>query len=250
MSRIALVIGASGGIGGACVGKFCKDANYASVLAVGRTRHNLKFDENAKLNVLEADSSKPSMTRVVAEAITQAKRSMAADIDIIIATGLLHSDVGDKPIQPEKRLESLDRDAALDILETNALMPMLWLQALSPLFALKRNTRVLVLSARVGSISDNRLGGWYSYRSSKAALNMMLKTASIEYARRYPCLKLVAYHPGTTDTNLSKPFQANVPQGKLFTKGFAAERLIEVMTSLPIDKTLTFVDWQGERIAW
>ncbi|KZX85526.1 hypothetical protein A3715_17085 [Oleiphilus sp. HI0009] len=250
MKRIAVVIGASGGIGGACVEHCCADANYVSVIAVSRSNAALSFSENSKLTILEADSSKPSMANVVTEVLMQAKRVASLDVDIIIATGLLHTETGSIKVQPEKRIEALDMQSALTVLETNTLMPMLWLQAFSPLFALKLDTRVLVLSARVGSIGDNRLGGWYSYRSSKAALNMMLKTASTEYARRYPNVKLIAYHPGTTDTGLSKPFQANVPEGKLFSQDYSAERLIDVMQSQAIDKTLSFVDWQGKSIEW
>jgi NAD(P)-dependent dehydrogenase (short-subunit alcohol dehydrogenase family) len=109
---------------------------------------------------------------------------------------------------------------------------------------------VTVFSARVGSISDNHLGGWYSYRTSKAALNMLLKTVSIEFSRRAKNIKIISFHPGTTDTLLSKPFQKNVPEGKLFTCEFVANQLISIVSDTAIDGELSYVDWQGRNIDW
>ena len=108
----------------------------------------------------------------------------------------------------------------------------------------------MLFSARVGSISDNRLGGWYSYRASKAALNMMIKTAAIELARRAKNIKLIAFHPGTTDTPLSKPFQKNVPENKLFSAEFVAKQLLDIVENTPIDQSPSYLDWQGETINW
>ena len=110
--------------------------------------------------------------------------------------------------------------------------------------------RIAVFSARVGSISDNQLGGWYSYRASKAALNMVLKCAAIELARLNPRAKLVAFHPGTTDTNMSKPFQKGVPAEKLFSPDFVASRLLVSLDSIVPDGELAFLDWDGKAIAW
>ena len=107
-----------------------------------------------------------------------------------------------------------------------------------------------MLSARVGSIGDNHLGGWYAYRASKAALNMLLKTAAIEYSRRSANVKLLSFHPGTTDTPLSKPFQSSVAADKLFTPDFVAAQLIALMTAADIDGQLAFIDWNGQSIDW
>ena len=93
-------------------------------------------------------------------------------------------------------------------------------------------------------------GGWYSYRSSKAALNMMLKTAAIELARRAKNIKIIAFHPGTTDTPLSRPFQENVSAGKFFTCGFVAKRLLSIIEHIAIDGTVSYLDWQGNSIDW
>jgi len=117
-----------------------------------------------------------------------------------------------------------------------------------PLLSKQTACRVTVFSARVGSVSDNRLGGWYGYRASKAALNMMLKTASVELKRRAKGVKLVSFHPGTTDTSLSKPFQKNVPEGKLFTPDFVAQQLLSLESRLVLDGELSYLDWQGQEI--
>ena len=109
---------------------------------------------------------------------------------------------------------------------------------------------VAALSARVGSIGDNRLGGWYAYRSSKSALNMMLRSLAIEYARRVKNVKLISFHPGTTDTALSKPFQASVPEGKLFTPQFVARQLCAIMESAEINGELSYLDWDNKVIPW
>ena len=107
-----------------------------------------------------------------------------------------------------------------------------------------------MFSARVGSIEDNRLGGWYSYRASKAALNMMLKSTAIEFARRSKNIKLIAFHPGTTDTTLSEPFQKNVPVGKLFQPSFVAQQLLSILEDVSVDGRASFLDWKGNDIDW
>jgi len=109
---------------------------------------------------------------------------------------------------------------------------------------------VAVLSARVGSITDNQLGGWYSYRASKAALNMVLKSAAVEYRRRLPRVKLLAFHPGTTDTALSRPFQRGVAPEKLFSPEFVARRLAQLLDQLQPDGELSYLAWDGSSIEW
>lgn len=136
------------------------------------------------------------------------------------------------------------------VFELNTFLPMRVLSALMPVIKRSGSPKIAVLSARVGSISDNRLGGWYSYRSSKAALNMMLKCTALELRRVNPKAKVLAYHPGTVDTPLSKPFQASVASEKLFTPQRAAQALDEVMAGLTIDGELSYLDWQGQPIPW
>ncbi|MDX1321189.1 MAG: SDR family NAD(P)-dependent oxidoreductase, partial [Oceanospirillum sp.] len=118
--------------------------------------------------------------------------------------------------------------------------------------ALKKSTRGIfaAVSAKVGSIEDNRLGGWYSYRASKAALNMALKTLSIEWQRSHKQLCVAALHPGTTDTGLSEPFQKNVPEGKLFTPEQTGHYLLNVLEQLTPEQTGSFFSWNGETLPW
>tara|TARA_R110001583_G_scaffold67490_8_gene192966 strand:+ start:12495 stop:13070 length:576 start_codon:yes stop_codon:yes gene_type:complete len=165
---------------------------------------------------------------------------------IFICHGLLHSNT----IQPEKKLEAFDANAFQEIMNVNALTPMLWLQHLVPVLSHKMPIKIVVFNARVGSISDNRSGGWYSYRASKAALNMLLKTAAIELSRRAKNIKIISFHPGTTDTPLSKPFHKNVPNNKLFTPDFVAQQLLQIVENSIIDGEASYLDWKGESINW
>lgn len=166
---------------------------------------------------------------------------------VTIFNGLLHDEF-DK--FPEKKLEDVDLGYSMALFNINTMIPMLWLQALLPAIKGKQSCVVTALSARVGSISDNRMGGWYSYRSSKAALNMMFKSAAVELARRAKNIKLILFHPGTTDTPLSKPFQANVPDEKLFTPEFVADQLSGIIANSHPDGTVSYVDWQNKSIEW
>jgi NAD(P)-dependent dehydrogenase (short-subunit alcohol dehydrogenase family) len=135
-------------------------------------------------------------------------------------------------------------------MHVNASTPALLIAALKPSLQGKHPTIVASLSARVGSIGDNGFGGWYAYRASKAALNMMMKSAAIEYRRRARNCKLAVFHPGTTDTPLSGPFQSNVPVDRLFPPAFVAARLDDVLAELPFDGKLGFVAWDGQSVPW
>jgi len=165
---------------------------------------------------------------------------------VFICHGILHNE----RCQPEKRLEDFSCESFAEIITANTLTPMLWLKHLTPMLSGKSPCKVVIFSARVGSISDNKLGGWYSYRASKAAMNMLIKSAAIELARRAKNIKLISFHPGTTDSPLSKPFQANVPEGKLFQASFVAEQLLTISANTMIDGTASFLDWQGKDITW
>ncbi|WP_372883223.1 SDR family NAD(P)-dependent oxidoreductase [Psychromonas sp.] len=168
---------------------------------------------------------------------------------VIIFNGQLHH----PDTMPEKKLEEINRDYFNRLMHSNALVPMLCLQSLMSLLSHKTHCTITALSARVGSIQDNRSGGWYSYRASKAALNMLFKSAAIELARRAKNSQLILFHPGTTDTPLSRPFQKNVPAGKLFSPAFAAEQLFELTNNNPdltADGEPVYIDWQGKRIPW
>ena len=168
----------------------------------------------------------------------------------LLRVALCHGVLHGEHLAPEKRLEDLDAVALQTVFAANAIVPVLWLKVLRKLLSHAQHCKVAVLSARVGSIGDNHLGGWYAYRASKAALNMLLKTAAIEYSRRSANVKLLSFHPGTTDTPLSKPFQSSVAADKLFTPDFVAAQLIALMTAADIDGQLAFIDWNGQSIDW
>lgn len=163
---------------------------------------------------------------------------------VLIATGVLHGD----GFAPERRLQDLDAEAFAKVLALNLIGPSLILKHLLPRLDRSGAVRIGVISARVGSISDNHLGGWYSYRASKAALNMMVKTASIELTRRSKEAILVGLHPGTVDSALSQPFQKSVPEGKLFTPDHSAACLMEVLLSRDGCHTGRCFDWAGKDI--
>jgi NAD(P)-dependent dehydrogenase (short-subunit alcohol dehydrogenase family) len=150
----------------------------------------------------------------------------------------------------EKSLSQLSLQGLQASFQLNAFAPLLLLKHCLPLLRGKHPCRVAMLSARVGSIGDNRLGGWYSYRAAKAALNQLLRTASIELRRLNPQSCVLSLHPGTTDTQLSRPFQANIAAGKLFTVEVAATHLLMVLASkMPADSG-SFWAWDGQPIEW
>ncbi|MGJ8581011.1 MAG: SDR family NAD(P)-dependent oxidoreductase [Psychromonas sp.] len=185
------------------------------------------------------------------ESIIEAVNTIKENVDtlithVFICHGLLHN----QHIMPEKRLQAFEVDSFTEVVTANTITPMLWLKHLVPCISGKQACKVVVFSARVGSISDNNIGGWYSYRASKAATNMLLKSAAIELARSAKNIKLISFHPGTTDTPLSKPFQKNVPEHKLFKSEFVASQLLTIVENSKIDGQASFLDWQGNTIPW
>lgn len=172
--------------------------------------------------------------------------SSAGPLDLVIfAGGILHT----SEFGPEKSLRDLSADKFHALFAANTIAPALVAKHFLPRLARDRRAVFAALSARVGSISDNRLGGWYSYRASKAALNMVIKTAAIETARKAKAAIVVGLHPGTVDSPLSKPFQANVPAGKLFTPDFCAKRLLTVIAGLTPEDTGKCFAWDGQEVA-
>ena len=185
--------------------------------------------------------------RVLARAAQEVGEEDSSIELLINCAGFLHRPDGP---QPERRLAEVRGDWLHESFAVNAAGPLLLAKHFESL--LPRRDRVVFasLSARVGSIGDNRLGGWYAYRAAKAAQNMFIRTLSIELARRARGSICVALHPGTTDTGLSGPFQAGVPDGKLFSTAFSAGRLLAVIDGLKRDDTGGFFAWNGERIPW
>ena len=166
---------------------------------------------------------------------------------VIVATGFLHADDGSKP---EKSWKDFSSEKFTENFLINTIGPALVAKHVLPIFPRKERAVFAALSARVGSISDNRLGGWYSYRGAKAALNQIIKTLSIELARSRPQVVCVGLHPGTVDTGLSRPFQGNVAPEKLFTPTVAADHLLGVINGLTPADTGGVFAWDGQRIPY
>lgn len=214
---VSIVVGAGGGIGRALVAKLAEGGGIVHALS-------RRPGEAMTTNV------RPGPIDVTDEAsIAAAAAAIGAPVDrVIVATGMLHEgDYG-----PERALRQLDPVALARIFAVNTIGPALVLKHFAPLLARDRPSVIALLSARVGSISDNRSGGWYGYRASKAALNMIVRSAAIELARNRPACMCVGLHPGTVDTSLSEPFQARVPAERLFTPEVSAAHLIDVIAGL------------------
>ena len=229
------VIGATGGIGAAFCRVLAKDDRVMTLHVLSRRANEGVPGVHVPIDITDEHS------------IDNAARLCAqrAPLDlVIVATGVLHRG----GLQPEKSMKELDPADMLDVFRINAVGPTLVAKHFLPRLSRGRKSVFAALSARVGSIADNRLGGWLSYRASKAALNMSLKTLSIEHARRWPESIVVALHPGTVDTALSQPFSRRVPSDKLFTAERAAKQLLGVIDGLEPEASGGFFAWDGQRI--
>lgn len=227
----AAVLGATGAIGGAVADHLDADPNCAEVLRFGRRPGR----GEVPLDLLD-------------EATIEAASQKAAHLNLLfIATGGLVIDGSG----PEKALSQMHPEALMAQFQLNAVGPALVLKHFAR--SLARQDRVLigVLSARVGSIGDNQLGGWYGYRAAKAALNQMLRTTSIEMARKRPGLILAALHPGTVESPLSRPFRPGGTQHPgILTPELSAMRLLRVLDGLTPEETGSFWDHEGQRVPW
>ena len=240
-NSLDLVIGAGSAIGGALIERWSREGAQP-ILAVARSVDSLSVVEPLGVQTQLCDYTEAALAALAAQLQEQ-----SVDIRrLIICNGVLQGE----RYRPERALNQLKTSAMEQVFEVNTFLPMRVLASLAPV--LKRGTapRIAVLSARVGSIGDNGLGGWYSYRGSKAALNMMLRCAALEMRRVNPAAKIMAYHPGTVDTPLSQPFQTNVAPENLFSPARAAEALDTVLSGLEADGELSYLDWRGENIPW
>jgi NAD(P)-dependent dehydrogenase (short-subunit alcohol dehydrogenase family) len=179
--------------------------------------------------------------------IAAAVQNIGAPLDLVIVTTGILMDAA-RGIEPERTLRALDGAAMARVLAINAIGPALVAKHTAPLLARDRRAVFAALSARVGSIGDNRLGGWHSYRASKAALNMIVRNVAIELARTRPRAIAVSLHPGTVDTPLSAPFQRNLPEGQLTGAAEAAARLLAVIDGLTPADSGGFLAWDGSTI--
>lgn len=221
----ALVIGASGALGSAFCELLKEDPRCSVVRELGRT-------------------SVPGLDLETPDSIAKAAADLAEEAPyqlILHAAGLLHRD----GIKPEKSYSAIETDAFQAVFQVNTLGPALVLRHFLPL--LDPRGAMAVLSAKVGSIGDNRLGGWYAYRASKAALNMLIKTAAIELARTRPQTRLLSLHPGTVISGLSQPFRsasAARPANR------AAHELLSLIDRLTPADSGNFFAYNGERLPW
>ena len=222
----AIVIGAGGGIGSALAAAL--DARGGEVVRLSRrSEPPLDLDNDASI-----------------EAAAQRVADRGPFDLVIVATGLLHG----PGVVPERSVRQID-GAALDrLFRVNATGPALVIRHFLPLLTRDSRGVVAALSARVGSIGDNRIGGWVGYRAAKAALNQIVRTIAIELKRSHPEAILVGLHPGTVDTGLSAPFQRNVARERLFTPDQAATQLLDVIDRLTADDSGHCLDWAGERL--
>jgi len=240
-NSLDVVIGAGSAIGRALIERWSR-ADTHPILAVARTEEALALVESLGVQSHQCDYSEAALA-----ALATQMQERSVDIRrLIICNGVLQGD----GYRPERALNQLKTTAMEQVFEVNTFLPMRVLASLTSILKRSSAPRVAVLSARVGSIGDNGLGGWYSYRGSKAALNMMLRCAALEMRRVNPAAKIMAYHPGTVDTPLSQPFQANVAPEKLFSPERAAAALDAVLPSLEADGELSYLDWRGETIPW
>lgn len=229
----AVVFGASGAIGAALCKRLAGAG--ADVLAGSRSGERLGGAQGFRFD-LEDESSIAS----AAESL----RETPPDC-VIVATGSLTLPDG---TGPEKSLKQLSPDAMAQAFALNTIGPAMIAKHFLPILPRDRRSVFAALSARVGSISDNRLGGWHSYRASKAALNMLIRNFAIEMRRTHDQAIVVGLHPGTVDSRLSKPFQANLPDGQLTVPDDAARNLLDVIGALKTPNSGSVFDWQGREI--
>ena len=226
----ALVFGAGGGIGAAFVTELGAHPRVAKVYAAARSAEApWQFDLTDEASI---------------EAVAKAAAAEGPLDLVLVATGVLHNPT----MRPEKTWRSLDAAALAEAFAINATGPALIAKHTLGLLRRDAKSAFACLSARVGSIEDNRLGGWHAYRASKAALNMLIRSCAVELQQRNPGALCVALHPGTVDTRLSQPFQGGVPSSKLFTPAMSARSLLGVLDRLtPADSGRLFA-WDGQAI--
>ena len=279
----ALVVGAGGGLGAAWLERLRTQRGCAAVFASRRTRagelksgdsphgvpnpsgiaanhtqHTRHGSDTAAAHAgdtaavlapvhlvsldLEDPASIESAVQTVRETIAQ--QGLPPLRTVIVASGLLHA----PGLAPEKSLRALDAAGLHRLMAVNAIGPALLARQVLPLMPRQGRVVFAAVSARVGSISDNRLGGWYGYRASKAALNQFIRTLAIEWSRTAKDSVCVALHPGTVDTALSRPFQGNVPEGRLFTPEQSVEHLESVLQQLGPQHSGRCFAWDGQEV--
>lgn len=235
MRNIA-IIGATGGIGQAFIEKYCQDASIENIYAFSRQ----PIPKADKITPIEIDITNEISIEKAASQIDQ-----PLDL-VLVTTGILHTEKH----MPEKSIRDLSIEKFTELFAVNTIGPALIAKYFIPLLTKESRSVFAALSARVSSIEDNHLGGWYSYRASKTALNMIIKNLAIEVNRTNKKAIIIGLHPGTVDTKLSQPFQSHIPQEQIFTPAYSVEKLTSVVESVTIDESGSLFDWDYKKIPW
>jgi NAD(P)-dependent dehydrogenase (short-subunit alcohol dehydrogenase family) len=236
-----LVIGAGSAIAAAIIDQYLSAGD--SIVAVSRSvQPDAMARADGRLEWLQSDYSDESI-----QGICNRLRESAMVFDrVFICNGILHH----AHLVPEKRLEDVAAELLTEVMHINAFQPTIWVKHLKPVLRSQQHCILTAFSARIGSIGDNGRGGWYAYRASKAALNMLMKSAAIEYQRERRNVQFLLFHPGTTDTPLSKPFQRSVSPDKLFTAAYVASQLLSIIDGLDPEPSIQYLDWKNTAIEW
>ena len=236
MKKNILIAGASGGIGKEFTKLYCDDPNVEKVIALSRKMNNI---DNPKIQSIEVDYFREETFDNLNDVL-----QLESISTIIIATGILHTD----QIKPEKSIAGVDLVTLQKVFQVNVFGPTLLVKKLLPLIKKSKGVKIVFLSARVGSISDNSLGGWHSYRSSKSALNMMISNLSIELQRIDKAHVVIGVHPGTVQSQLSEPFLKNVKHN-IFSPKESVGLLSKVISDIDEKDSGKCFDFSGKIIA-
>jgi len=243
-SRTALIVGAGQGIGLEFVRQLVQRDEIDRLYATYRNpQTELLAITDTRLSCLSMDITDEEQIAAVINAIQAETNALHTVINCV---GVLHEGT----MQPEKSLRQVNAEQLLRYFQVNSVGAMLIAKHVQPLLKHRDRAIFATISAKIGSIGDNHLGGWYGYRASKAALNMFMHTTAIEYKRTCPRAIVVTLHPGTTDTQLSQPFQRNVLPEKLFTVERTVQQLLAVLDQLQENDSGEFFSWDGSRLPW
>ena len=236
MRKVA-VIGSSGAIGSAFVNHYINDLSVNSIFSFSRSSIGI---DNNKVKHFSIDIENESSIQNAAKSVEEINFD-----EVIIASGLLHTN----EFGPEKSIKDLKADNILKVLNVNTVGPAILGKYFLPLLNKDNKSVMAFLSARVGSISENKLGGWYAYRASKSALNQVIKTFSIELKRTNPKAIIIGLQPGTVDSELSAPFKRSVSNNKLFSAEYSVSQLIGVIERADESSSGNLISWDGEIIS-
>ena len=234
MEGLALIVGA-GGIGRQIAEDLASKENNLEVILCGR--------KNVFKNFWELDIENEDSLKDLKHKLSKSQLNLRL---VLNATGRLHSE----KLNPEKRLQHINRENLNESFSINAFAPILLAKTIEEFINKELEFNFASISARVGSITDNKTGGWYAYRAAKSAQNQLFKSLSIEWARKYPKAIITLLHPGTVNTNLSKPFHKFVPKDKLFSPEKTSNYMIDIIRKQkPVDSG-KFIAWDGKEIPW